>query len=621
MGIDKSLSDEYPSVIINGVKYHYGRDPEGHYLVENANPFCAKDYWWFERKEDLVSFLENLPESADGSRLRRLHPDWHEVSDERRQAYMEEDRARLRVLAEAKTLAGTAQTFNMDLNGKHGPYHEPQRVKEQTSEPPMARVRRQLSELEPDFHGPWNDAGRLSALEAEVDWTGVSHKDKAQIICRYVDFREITKDQFDFVCRTVREHLYDAPDLPVARALFDESREQAPRDRTAGVTRETDQGTGETQLRDELKAGEHVLRRYYDLDSPPWSLETERWELSRVSGQGEELVMEGVGHDLRAIRKEVQERLLGRRIEQELPEVRELTRQVYTALIMDAWPSPAGAMDFGLETEKHYAALQWAVREGGVTPKELDAALGDGKKIQALVSESNPYRGIAFETAWANLPVEPKWDEAHDAINERESPAKGPSQGRLDAQEGPAPKGGEPEEILRETDAEKDERFTSLLFRGAPMPEGWSLPALTSPPAESEPEALKRAAEEIAVLKGARFDSWSQQTVDERLGAVMATPAGPRGGWAELSEWGKLSTMQHWVNFEGVSQRDRAAMLMDSVDIERLPPSLKDQLRQDAARGGARPEKPQRENDRPDPEKKTRASRTLSRTNDPGNDP
>ena len=126
MGIDKQLSDAYPSVIINRVKYHYGRDPEyGEYLVENA--YNAKDCRCFQREDDLVAYLVNLPESAVRDRLRLLYPDWSEVTSEQREAYMEEDLARLRAKAEEKMKAGTAQQFDMDLDGRNGP-HDPQRV-------------------------------------------------------------------------------------------------------------------------------------------------------------------------------------------------------------------------------------------------------------------------------------------------------------------------------------------------------------------------------------------------------------------------------------------------------------------------------------------------------------
>jgi hypothetical protein len=127
MGIDKSLSDDYPSIIIDGQKYHYGWDSQdGVYLVENAE--YAKDYRWWDEKEDLEAFLINLPESANHrDRLHAAYPDWHEATREQRDAYWKEDLANQRALAEAKIKSGTAPSFNMDLDGKHGPY-EPQQI-------------------------------------------------------------------------------------------------------------------------------------------------------------------------------------------------------------------------------------------------------------------------------------------------------------------------------------------------------------------------------------------------------------------------------------------------------------------------------------------------------------
>ncbi len=119
MGVDRSLSDHYPSVLIHGIQYHYGRDSrDGSYLVENARE--PNDYWCFQRKQDLIAFLANLPGSAARDRETR-YPDWHQVSGGRRDAYIEEDLARLRVLAKHKMLSETAQQFNMDLAGERGP--------------------------------------------------------------------------------------------------------------------------------------------------------------------------------------------------------------------------------------------------------------------------------------------------------------------------------------------------------------------------------------------------------------------------------------------------------------------------------------------------------------------
>jgi hypothetical protein len=137
-----------------------------------------------------------------------------------------------------------------------------------------------------------------------------------------------------------------------------------------------------------------------------------------------------------------------------------------------------------------------------------------------------------------------------------------------------------------ETDQERDERFKLMLFNGAPIPEGWRLPALAAPPARSDPEALRRTAEEAAALKSARFRSWDSQPFpqpsDEKLGVTtgMATPS-REGSWQDLSEGGKVYTMEHWVNWKGVSTKDRAAMIVEQVDVERLLPSLKRRLMED----------------------------------------
>jgi hypothetical protein len=112
MGIDRSLTDEFPSVVINGTKYHYGREPDfGRYLVENAE--YAKDYWSFSRKEDLLAFLINLPESADRDWIIRRHPDWHDVTHEQRGVFLEEHQEYLRDLAAEKQQNGIPDYFNV----------------------------------------------------------------------------------------------------------------------------------------------------------------------------------------------------------------------------------------------------------------------------------------------------------------------------------------------------------------------------------------------------------------------------------------------------------------------------------------------------------------------------
>jgi hypothetical protein len=66
---------------------------------------------------------------------------------------------------------------------------------------------------------------------------------------------------------------------------------------------------------------------------------------------------------------------------------------------------------------------QWAVREGEVTPRQLDTALGIGAELQALISESNPYCSVQFKTAYDHLEAEPDWDfkeQKEEQVRDRE---------------------------------------------------------------------------------------------------------------------------------------------------------------------------------------------------------
>lgn len=77
------------------------------------------------------------------------------------------------------------------------------------------------------------------------------------------------------------------------------------------------------------------------------------------------------------------------------------------ALVMDCWPSPGAAVDFGLDNEdaqRRYAALQFLVRDRGVSADELHAIAGNGPRITALVRQHCPRALQAdFATAWDNM--------------------------------------------------------------------------------------------------------------------------------------------------------------------------------------------------------------------------
>ncbi|HEX4132893.1 MAG TPA: hypothetical protein VHZ24_22865 [Pirellulales bacterium] len=72
------------------------------------------------------------------------------------------------------------------------------------------------------------------------------------------------------------------------------------------------------------------------------------------------------------------------------------------SILIDSWPNHAAVVDFGIDSQKHYEALYYPIREGEIAPNVLDAVLGDGPKLTALVRESvsNPHKDVSFHTSW-----------------------------------------------------------------------------------------------------------------------------------------------------------------------------------------------------------------------------
>ena len=81
---------------------------------------------------------------------------------------------------------------------------------------------------------------------------------------------------------------------------------------------------------------------------------------------------------------------------------RQMTKDMYDILMLDMPLRPAMMMDFDCPngSDKH-SALQRAVR-AGATVEELDAALGNGEKISALVKK---YANVemTFKTAYDDI--------------------------------------------------------------------------------------------------------------------------------------------------------------------------------------------------------------------------
>jgi hypothetical protein len=87
---------------------------------------------------------------------------------------------------------------------------------------------------------------------------------------------------------------------------------------------------------------------------------------------------------------------------EQLLTVRPTTRDLVTSVLMDVWPGHAAIVDFGIDSDKHFEALYYPIREAEILPKVLDAALGHGEKLTALTrhAASNPHKDVQFHTSW-----------------------------------------------------------------------------------------------------------------------------------------------------------------------------------------------------------------------------
>jgi len=86
----------------------------------------------------------------------------------------------------------------------------------------------------------------------------------------------------------------------------------------------------------------------------------------------------------------------------QLETVRPVTRRLIEALMLDSWPNHTVIVDFGIDSQAHYQALYYPVREGDIMPRDLDQALGHGEKLTTLArgAASNPHKDIEFRTSW-----------------------------------------------------------------------------------------------------------------------------------------------------------------------------------------------------------------------------
>jgi hypothetical protein len=106
--------------------------------------------------------------------------------------------------------------------------------------------------------------------------------------------------------------------------------------------------------------------------------------------------------------------------DEQMEQVRPVTRNLIESIMLDAWPRNAAIVDFGIDSQRHYEALYYPIRNHEIAPLVLDAAMGHGEKLTELVraAPNNPHKDIQFDTSWDELLGREKpeaTDGRHDA--------------------------------------------------------------------------------------------------------------------------------------------------------------------------------------------------------------
>jgi hypothetical protein len=81
-------------------------------------------------------------------------------------------------------------------------------------------------------------------------------------------------------------------------------------------------------------------------------------------------------------------------------------RALIQAITFDMQPRASAAVDFGIDSQKHYEALYYPIRRGEITLRDLEKVVGDGPAITELVrrkGKSNPHRNIKFTTSYDRM--------------------------------------------------------------------------------------------------------------------------------------------------------------------------------------------------------------------------
>ncbi len=223
------------------------------------------------------------------------------------------------------------------------------------------------------------------------------------------------------------------------------------------------------------------------------------------------------------------------------PAVHDTTRNLVESIMLDMWPRRGAIVDFGLKSQEHYEALYYPIREGEITPEQLDAALGKGDALTALArsARSNPHGEVTFRTDWDELPPEPR-RFSDDGTSDLEF-SDGEMEAFLDAVfEGgfnnPRRPGHEMRPGPEETPQERVERQIGHI-KLIPDPHDFSI-------------------EELGPWDSGVSEEWTRLLEAEKLDRLAS-----QVDWRDISPENKRRLLEREVNFERVSVQAQQQIL------------------------------------------------------------
>ena len=213
--------------------------------------------------------------------------------------------------------------------------------------------------------------------------------------------------------------------------------------------------------------------------------------------------------------------------------VRDTARNLVESIMLDMWPRRGAIVDFGLKSQECYEALYYPIREGEITPEQLDAALGKGDALTALArsARSNPHREVIFRTDWDDMPSEP-----------RQFPDDGP--------------------LNRELSEAEMQEFADAVIEG-------SFNISRKPGQETRPgpeeTPLERVERQIGHIK------IIPDPYDFSIEELGPWDTGVSEEWIRLAEIDKLSSLVQQVDWRDISPENKRRLLEREVDFERVP--------------------------------------------------